>query len=411
MPVMGFDIGRHLYTAAQTPAAAPTPGPDPTPPPTPSSVDSPNWWDSPPADNPAPYKWPDTTNSPIDPKYNPLDPLAQAKAYGDPGTSGGGYDANQLRQALLSHTAPASAASLQAFIAAHPEFATGVTIGGSKANKLYGPGGQFLADVINGTSGPNPSWAWDTSVGSDAGGGQSYTGPGGGVGYANPSSQLFLNEALSRLQALHQPVSNPFQDAYLQQALKRVADLQQAPYTPADEAALIAQFREPLTHARDAALQRRTEQMGARGIGPTSGLFQDQINQVENTYQQGIAQGANQLGVTAVAEKQRRAQEALAVLTDMLGVTNTSQQQDQQRQQETLQVAALFPQFDAHQLQQLLAASGGGTTSPSDLVSMVTQIGNLNLNQQNQANASKASSSAAWGQLLGYLLNQSGKAA
>lgn len=69
----------------------------------------------------------------------------------------------------MAHGERASAESLAAFIAAHPEFATGVTIGGSKKNKLYGPKGEFLADVIQGTSGANPTWAWDDST-ADGGG-------------------------------------------------------------------------------------------------------------------------------------------------------------------------------------------------------------------------------------------------
>lgn len=76
-----------------------------------------------------------------------------------------GYNPDALRQALMAYNVPASAEALKAFIAAHPEFATGVTIGGSKNNKLYGPQGQFLADVIQGTSGASPTWAWDASTG------------------------------------------------------------------------------------------------------------------------------------------------------------------------------------------------------------------------------------------------------
>jgi hypothetical protein len=94
---------------------------------------------------------------------------------GGAGTGGGGattgYDPAKLQAALLAHTGPATAAELASFIAAHPEFATGVTIGGSKKNKLYGPGGQFLADVIQGTSTSSPSWAWDVSTGAADGGG------------------------------------------------------------------------------------------------------------------------------------------------------------------------------------------------------------------------------------------------
>lgn len=85
-----------------------------------------------------------------------------------PGPSAAGYDLKKLRDALAAHPERATPENLKAFIAAHPEFATGVTIGGSKGNKLYAPGGAYLADVIRGTSGPNPSWDWDESTGGSA---------------------------------------------------------------------------------------------------------------------------------------------------------------------------------------------------------------------------------------------------
>jgi hypothetical protein len=88
---------------------------------------------------------------------------------GAPGTGGAtGYDPNALRQALLASGAPANAAELKKFIDAHPEFATGVTIGGSKNNKLYGPGGVFLADVIRGTNSASPAWDWDAGTGASS---------------------------------------------------------------------------------------------------------------------------------------------------------------------------------------------------------------------------------------------------
>jgi hypothetical protein len=80
----------------------------------------------------------------------------------------GAYNLEQLKSALMAQTGKATPEELAKFVAAHPEFATGVTIQGSKKNKLYDPSGKFLADVIRATSGPNPSWDWDASTGSPA---------------------------------------------------------------------------------------------------------------------------------------------------------------------------------------------------------------------------------------------------
>jgi hypothetical protein len=103
-----------------------------------------------------------------------------AKAH-PPATTGGaaagppGYDPVKLQAALKANNVPPSAQALKDFIAAHPEFATGVTIGGSKGNKLYAPGGAFLADVIGRTSSTDPNappyWDWDTTIGGGGGAG------------------------------------------------------------------------------------------------------------------------------------------------------------------------------------------------------------------------------------------------
>jgi hypothetical protein len=109
----------------------------------------------PPAPDPVAAAPPPAAAPPVDPN---------AGGAGNPGATPG-YDVNALRAALMAYNVPASAAALKSFIAAHPEFATGVTVGGSKGNKLYGPGGEYLADVIRGTSGSSPAWDWDSSVG------------------------------------------------------------------------------------------------------------------------------------------------------------------------------------------------------------------------------------------------------
>ena len=107
-------------------------------------------------------------------------------ATGTSGTGGGvgtGYNLEKMKAAWLGAAgkyAP-TREGLAKFIADNNGpggFAEGVTIGGSKKNKLYlgnESGGTFLGDVIRGTDSNNPAHDWDTNTSSGGGGNQSTT--------------------------------------------------------------------------------------------------------------------------------------------------------------------------------------------------------------------------------------------
>jgi hypothetical protein len=82
---------------------------------------------------------------------------------------GGGGGPNAFRDAWLG-SGGRTVADLKAFVAAHPEY--GATLGGSKGDKVYGPGGVFWADAVlsAGTGGNGAAWLTDTGGG---GGGDS----------------------------------------------------------------------------------------------------------------------------------------------------------------------------------------------------------------------------------------------
>ena len=112
-------------------------------------------------------------------QYTPEEKAAAAAAANTPSQTGTGYDLAKLKAAWLGAAgryAP-TAAGLAQFVADNSGkggFAEGVTIGGSKKNKLYlgnESGGTYLGDVIRGTDSSNPTYDWDTSTSS--GGSQS----------------------------------------------------------------------------------------------------------------------------------------------------------------------------------------------------------------------------------------------
>jgi uncharacterized protein YbcI len=102
------------------------------------------------------------------------------------GTTGGG-GMNAFRDLWLA-SGGRTVTDLQNFVKAHPEF--GVTLGGTKGDKVYGPGGVFWADAVlsagvNGGQGA----AWQTGTGSSGSGSS-----GAAAGTPTPVDPSFLGE-------------------------------------------------------------------------------------------------------------------------------------------------------------------------------------------------------------------------
>jgi hypothetical protein len=227
-----------------------------------------------------------------------------------------------------------------------------------------------------------------------------------GSTYGNSgSTSLYQNEILSRLEALRQPINDPLNQLLQMVALSRVQDLNGAPYTAGDDAALIAHYRDPATQARDAAIQRKKEELARRNIGPTSGLYQQQIADIEKQYQQGIATASNDLGVRAVDQKHQNAQEQLAILASLMGNETAQRNETYQHGADLVSTAGLLPQLDEQRLNDLLKASGSGDASQSDALGTLLRIMGLNQNQSQFNQQNSQNNAAAWGQYLAYVLN------
>ncbi len=231
----------------------------------------------------------------------------------------------------------------------------------------------------------------------------SYAATGGNPGgYTDPSAQLYLQQVLQRLNQVQQPQDNSIYDLLKSLATQQATKLQQAPYTPADDAALITQYRQPLTQARDAAKQQAALDLSRRGFTPTSGVYQDRMRQIDQAYEGGIAQGANQMGVNAVALKNANANQALQILSSLSSANNTQIDRSNVMSDQAVALAKMFPDFDAQRLNQLLTASGD--TSSSSALSSLMSLGNLNAGVINTNNLNDQANAAAWGKLIAGLI-------
>jgi len=80
----------------------------------------------------------------------PATPPAQTPAPATP-TAGSQITMQQFNDAWLSSPYPGTVDGLKQFYAAHPEYAqAGITLGGSKGDKVYGPGGAYWGDAVIG---------------------------------------------------------------------------------------------------------------------------------------------------------------------------------------------------------------------------------------------------------------------
>lgn len=229
-------------------------------------------------------------------------------------------------------------------------------------------------------------------------------GQGGGAQTQDPSSELYINELLARMGVLRQPVQDPLAPLYQLMALTRVQNLAGDPYTGKDDAALTARYMNPLTQARDAELQANKERIGARGMLPTSGLL-DELNKGTNqNYQQGVAIGSNDLAVRAVDERQRRQDEQLSVLADLLRQGQGARREEDLRGQELIDLAAMLPAHDERRMQLLLDASNDGGAAANAGNVLLSQQANAIAERYRQAQTD-AQRDAIMGEFFGSLLD------
>lgn len=232
------------------------------------------------------------------------------------------------------------------------------------------------------------------------------TGGGTQSPYPNdPNASLLWNTVLSRLAQLQQPVDTTAQDAFIKAALSRVGQLDQAPFTDQQSAALLTQNMEPLTQARDSAKQQAAEQLSRRGITPDSGVFIDTMNKIDQAYERGVANVTNTLNVKGIDQATANQNAKLSILNSIVDMTNATAARQEAMNQQLIPTAATLTNYDTSTLNSLINASNTG--NPDALISALTGVGNLGINNQTQLNSQSAASSAALAQLIYALMNGS----
>jgi hypothetical protein len=221
---------------------------------------------------------------------------------------------------------------------------------------------------------------------------------GGTSGPPSSFNDIYINSILARLKQLGMGANDPFRDLFNLSSLSRASDLfTKPPFTSQEDAALVAQYMNPLAQARDAAIQQAKESASARGMLPSSGLLADSTNKIQQGYEQSVAASSNDLAVRAVQQKQANQDKALSILATVEQLAQSGRAEDRQRAIDMLNTAQLLPNFDMQRLDELLKASG----QPGDATSFLNSLFGAN----NSALNASGMTADAWGKFLGALLN------
>ena len=222
--------------------------------------------------------------------------------------------------------------------------------------------------------------------------------------YNNSSQSLLLNAVMQRMNMLQQPADTSMSDLFAKMGLAQVDKLSGAPFTDTQNAALLTQHMQPLTQARDATKQQAAEQLSRRGIGPTSGVFIDTMNKIDQSYQQGVAGVTNTLNQQGIDQTTKNQQMQMQILSSLSNMQNANNQTADQRSMELMQAAGMPFNTDLQTLQALTNAGGSGGDA-SSLISSLLGIGNLNQSGTSYANQQNGANSQAIGSVIGYILN------
>ena len=224
-----------------------------------------------------------------------------------------------------------------------------------------------------------------------------------GFQFDDPYTKQLEDLIKQSMNAIQQPQANPALDklnAFLDQ---RFGELTSSPgYSPEELAILRTQFLEPIERDRAAGRQRVEERTAARGMLPSSGLHEQDLQQfVDQPAMEARTAAQRDLAINAMNRRRGDLDQALNLgRVAGIEIPGFLRGEDQQRRSEMLNLASLLydpPNRAQQQAMQVL----GGSPGPQDLFSQSIQL--QQAQQQQQAlNAQKWTQIGQW--LAGWSL-------
>lgn len=278
------------------------------------------------------------------------------------------------------------------------------------------------------------NWEWVNQPGPGAEGQMPGYGQTSGYGsqFSDPATQQLEAYLMAQMQALagqrqqqevaqgafkqRQAQAQEATDRLTKFMQERAARLQGPAYTGTEQEILRTQALDPLERDRQAAKQRALQNIGARGMDPTSGIAQELLNQVDRAFDQQRATTQGEIGYRQVQEQRSREQEAQSLLgyipqaqraanagdLEFLQALDAAVNRPAEAQ---LPLSSMLYQLPRNALQDALAAMGMGGTAPTSN-DLFNQAMSLYQTQQQQRGQSAQRYGAIF-QALPYLLGGS----
>lgn len=189
-----------------------------------------------------------------------------------------------------------------------------------------------------------------------------------GFQFTDPYTRQLEDTVRQQIAQLSQPQSNPALDKLLTYLGNRFQALTTSPgYSPEDLAVMRTQALDPIEADRQTAKQRALERTSARGMLPSSGLNELDLEGVDLGHDQLRAQAQRDLAINQITKRQTDLNQA-AQIGQLAGVQipGAQRSEDQQRREELIQLASLLYDLPARAEQQAMSVVNG-TSGPQDL--------------------------------------------
>lgn len=205
---------------------------------------------------------------------------------------------------------------------------------------------------------------------------------GGGV-FSDPATAEWEQALRAIVAKLNQPYDNPDLNPLLDYLRKYATQLQGPAYTPQQMDTLQTQALDPLTSQRDAMRQQILQRASQRGLDPSSGIVQDEINQLDRSLSQQRSQRQGQFAANAVNLDRQNQQLSGQVLAQIAALQEQNFQGNENRALQALQLLQQIPQYADKRLQLALSSMQGNQTNPASLMSLLNSFQNSGLTNQN----------------------------
>lgn len=205
-----------------------------------------------------------------------------------------------------------------------------------------------------------------------------------GFQFDDPYTMQLEDLIKQNLTAIQQPQANPALDQLTAFLNKQFTDLSTSPgYSPEELAILRTQFSEPIERDRAANRDRVLQRTASRGMLPSSGLHEQDLQQfVDQPAMEARTAAQRDLAINAIG--QRRAdlnQAAQFGKTAGIDIPGLQRAEDQGRRAEALNLSSLLYDLP-NRAQQQAANVVNGSPGPQDLFSQSIQLQQAQQQQQ-----------------------------